>query len=152
MNSVSPLLDRAAGHLEILAGQRAHHIDHRQLVAADLERIELHVDLPRLAADQFDLAHALGRLQPAAQRLVAILGDVAERRGRGNRHRDDRRGVGIHLLDGRLIGILGQIRQHAVHPVADFLRGHIDVLLQARRSHKPAKRLAPRSTAARRCR
>ena len=128
-----PLFDGAAGHFEILAPQCPHYIHHREFVAAHLERIEFDVDLPRLAADQFDLAHAFRRFQPAAQHFVAILRDVPQWRRCRNRHGNYRRGVGIHLFDRRLIGILRQIGQDAVHPVADFLCRHIDVLFQHER-------------------
>ena len=86
--SVAPTFIEPLGIWRFCDAKRAGHVGHRQLVGAELQRIELDVDLPGLAADDHHLAHAGDRLQLPPQHLVAILGDVADRGRRRGRHGD----------------------------------------------------------------
>ena len=80
-----------------------------------------------------DLADAADALELPAQRLVGVLGDVADRLVGRDRERQHRRRVRIELLDGRLLDGLRQQRQDAVDAVAHFLRGDVGVLLEQER-------------------
>ena len=133
VTAVRALLDAAAGNLGVLRLQRARHVGDRQVVGAQPGGIERDVDLARPAADDDDLADAADALELAAQRLVGVLGDVADRLVGRDRERQHRRGVGIELLDRRLLDGLRQQRQHAVDAVAHFLRGDVGVLLEQER-------------------
>ena len=95
--------------------------------------IQRDVDLALPAADDHDLADAADALELAAQRLVGVFGDVANRLVGRDRERHDRRGVGIELLDRRLLDRARQRRQDAVDAVAHFLRRDVAVLLEQER-------------------
>ncbi len=123
-------LDGAAGHLQVLRLQGLGHVGHGQTVRAHLQPVEVYVDLPFLPADDQHLAHARERFQLPPQHLVAILRQVAGRRGRGDGNGHHGHRVGIELLHGRLLDVLGQVREDAIHLVADFLGGDVGVLLQ----------------------
>ena len=100
---VRALLDAAAGDLGVLRLQRARDVGDREVVGAQPIGVEPDVDLARAAADDDDLADAADALELAAQRLVGVLGDVADRLVGRHRERQDRRGVRIELLDRRLL-------------------------------------------------
>ena len=123
-------LDAAAGNLGVLRLQRARDVGHGQVVGLQPRRVERDVDLALPSADQQDLADAVDALELAPQRLVGVLGDVADRLVGGDRDRHDRRRVRIELLDRRLLDVLRQERQDAVDAVAHFLRGDVAVLLE----------------------
>ena len=105
----------------------------RQVVGAQPIGVEPDVDLALAAAEDQHLADAVDALELPPQHLVGVLGDVADRLVRGERERQDRRGVRIELLDRRLLDRLGQQRQHAVDLVAHFLRRDVGVLLEQER-------------------
>ena len=110
-----------------------------EVVGAQAVGVERDVDLPRAAADDHDLADAADALELPAQRLVGVLGDVADRLLRRDRERQDRRRIGIELLDRRLVDRLRQQRQHAVDAVAHLLRGDVGVLLEQERDRSPCE-------------
>ena len=125
------LIDAAAGDFDVLCLQRARDVGHRQVVAAQAVGVEPHVDLPLAAAEDQHLADAVDAFDLPAQHLVGVLGDVLHRLAlRAQREAEHRRGVGVHLLDARLLDGLGQQRQHAVHLVAHFLRRGVGVLVE----------------------
>jgi hypothetical protein len=127
------LIDAPAGHLDVLALQRARDVGDRQVVRAQPIRIEPDVDLPLAAAEDEHLADAVHAFELAAQRLVGVFGDVAHRLVRAQRQAEHRRRVRIHLVDARLLDGPRQPRQNAVHLVAHFLRGDVGVLLEHER-------------------
>ena len=128
-----PLVDAAAGNVGVLRLQRPRHVVDGQVVGAQLVGVHPDVDLPLAAADHQHLADAVGALEPAAQHLVGVLGDVADRLVGAHRHREDRLRVRVLLLDGRLRDGARQQRQDAVDAVAHLLRGHVGVLLEPER-------------------
>ena len=97
------LLDAAAGNLGVLRLQRARDVGDGQVVRAQPVGIERDVDLALPAADHHHLADAADAFELPAQRLVGVLGDVADRLVGRDRERQDRRRVGIELLDRRLL-------------------------------------------------
>ena len=131
--AVAPCSTRPPGISAFCVWMRAGHVGDGEVVGAQTVGVEEDVDLARAAADHDDLADAADALQLTPQRLVGVLGDVADRRRRRNRQRHDRSGVGIELLDRRLLDRPRQQRQHAVHSIANFLRGDVAVLLEQER-------------------
>ena len=127
------LIDAAAGDVGVLRLQRARDVVDRQVVGAQPIGIDPDVDLSLASADDEHLADAVGALEPAPQHLVRVLGDVADRLLRGDGDRQNRRGVGILLLDRRLRDRARQQRQDAVDAIAHFLRGDVGVLLEPER-------------------
>ncbi len=108
----------------------------RQAVRGQLGGVDDDVDLARPPADDAHLADAGDRLELAPERLVDVLGDVALRAGPDTAMRDDRRGVGIDLLDRSAARRRGAARdEHRVHLVAHFLRRDVAVLLQVELDH-----------------
>ena len=97
------LIDAAAGDLDVLRLQRARDVGDRQVVGAQPIGVEPDVDLALAAAEDEHLADAVDALELAAQHLVGVLGDVADRLVRGQREAEDRRRVGIELVDARLL-------------------------------------------------
>ena len=93
--------------------QRPHHVGRREPRPASFAVSTHHVDLARPAADDAHLADAADRLDLAPQRLVRELGDVADGSRPGERDGEDRRGVGVDLLDDRRIGVARQLAQDA---------------------------------------
>ena len=86
------------------------------------------MDFAPRAADDGDLADALGVFQLLLDLLVGDQRDVAQRARRGDGDLEDGRGVGIELLDDGLLGGLRQIVDDQVDLVLDFLRGDVAVL------------------------
>ena len=136
------LLDASAGNLGVLRLQRARDVGDREVVGAQPIGVEHDVDLAGAAADHHDLADAADALELAPQLLVGVFGDVADRLLGRQRQRQHRRRIRIELLDRRLIDGARQQRQHAVDPIADFLRGDVGVLLEQERDdhHRDAFR------------
>ena len=125
--------DASAGNLGVLGLQRARDVGHRQVVGLEARRIEQHVDLALASTDDDDLADAVDAFELAPQRLVGVFGDVANRLVGRDRQRHDRGGVGIELLDRRLLDVPRQQRQNAVDAVANFLRRDVHVLFEQER-------------------
>ena len=97
------LLDASAGDLGVLRLQRARHVGDGEVVGPQPVGVERDVDLARPAAEDDDLADAVDAFELPAQRLVGVLGDVADRLVGRHRERHDRRGIRIELLDRRLL-------------------------------------------------
>ncbi len=74
------LFDAAAGNLGVLRLERARHVGDGEVVGAQPVGVDEDVDLPGAAADDHDLADAADAFELAAERLVGVLGDVANRR------------------------------------------------------------------------
>ena len=101
--AVRALLDAAAGNLGVLRLERARDVGDGEVVGAQPVGIEQDVDLPGAAADDDDLADAADAFELPAEHLVGVLGDVADRLVGRDRERQDRRRIGIELLDRRLL-------------------------------------------------
>ena len=86
------------------------------------------MDFALRAADDGDLADALGIFQLLLDLLVGDQRDVAQGARRGDGDLQDGRGVGIELLHHRLLGGLRQVRHDQVDLVLDFLRRDVAVL------------------------
>ena len=124
------LIDAPAGDFDVLRLQRARHVGDGDVVRPQPIGIEPHVDLALPSAEDQDLADAVDAFQLPAKHLVGVLRDVADRLVRAERETEDGRRIRIHLVDARLLNRFRQQRQHAVDLVADFLRGHVGVLLE----------------------
>jgi hypothetical protein len=115
-------------------GDRALHVGGRHRRRAHEDRIEEHVDLPLAPADELHLPDAVDRLEGAPQALVGELRRLADRVAlRLQREVENRRRVGVELLDARLIDVLRQVGQDRVDLVAHVLRGDVDVLFEHER-------------------
>ena len=128
-----PLIDAAARDVGVLRLERPRDVVDREVVGVQAIGIDPDVDLSLASAEDEHLADAVSALEPPPEHLVRVLGDVADRLPRGDGDRQDRRGVGILLLDRRLRDRPRQERQDPVDAIADFLRGHVGVLLQKER-------------------
>ena len=124
------LIDAAPGDLDVLRLQCAGDVGDRQVVRAEPIAVEPDVDLPLPSAEHDHLADAVDAFQLAAQHFVRVLRDVSNRLLRAQREAEHGRGVGIHLVDARLLNGFRQPRQHAVQLVAHFLRGDVGLLLE----------------------
>ena len=133
MIDCAPFVDAAAGDVGVLRLQRARDVVDGQVVGAQPIGIDPDVDLPLASAEHEHLADAVGALEPAAQDLVGVFGDVADRLLRRHRDRENRRRIGILLLDRRLRDRARQQRQDAIDAVAHFLRRDVGVLLEPER-------------------
>jgi hypothetical protein len=125
-----PLLQAAARHLQVLPLDGARYLGRREAIRAQAARVEPQVDLPQAGADERDLADAVERLELAPQRLVGELADLPD--GAVGRQRDveDRRRVGVELVDDRRLDVGRQVGQHLVDLVPHLLRRHVGVLLE----------------------
>ena len=85
------------------ACERARDVGDRQVVGAQPIGVEPDVDLPLAAAEDEHLADAVDALELAAQDLVGVLGDLADRLVGAERDAQHRRRVGIELVDARLL-------------------------------------------------
>ena len=101
-----PLIDAAAGDFDVLRLQRARDVGDRQVVGAQPIGVEPDVDLALAAAEDQHLADAVDAFELAAQHLVGVFGDVADRLVRAQRDAQHRRGVGVELVDARLLNRL----------------------------------------------
>ena len=129
------LIHAPAGDFDVLLLQRSRDVGHRQVVGAQAIGVEPDVDLPRPSTNDEHLPDARHAFELAAQHLVGILGDVAQRLVRAERETEHWRRIGIEAVDTRLLHGLGQERQDAVDLVAYLLRGHIRVFLQQEADH-----------------
>ena len=127
------LFDAPAGNLGVLGLNRARDVGDRQVLRPQPVGVDEDVDLAGPAAHDDDLADAADAFELTAERLVRVLGDVADRRVGRDRERHHRRRVGIELLDHRLFDRAWQEREHAVDAVAHLLRRHVAVLLEQER-------------------
>ena len=85
-------------------------------VGAQRDRIELHADLARVAADDVHAADARDRLDARLHDLVGEVGDLADRPlVRLERDRHDRRVVRVEVLDDRIVDVRRQRAADARH-------------------------------------
>ena len=77
-----------------------------------------------------DLADAVDRLDAFLDLVLGDLGHLAKRASGGDRDTQHGRGVGIELLNGRLLGCFGQVRNDGLNAVLDLLRGDVNVLFE----------------------
>jgi hypothetical protein len=102
--------DAAPGDLRVLRLERARDVRHGQVVPLQPRGVEREVDLPLAAAHDDDLADAAHAFELAAQRLVGVFGDVADRLVGRHGERHDRRRVRIELVHDGLLDVLRQER------------------------------------------
>ncbi len=76
------LLHAAAGNLGVLRLNGARHVGDGEVLRAQPVGVEEDVDLTGPAAHDDDLADAADAFELTAERLVGVLGDVADRRAR----------------------------------------------------------------------
>ncbi len=124
------LIDASARNLDVLRLQGAGDVIDRQVIGAQPIGIEPHIDLTLPSAEDQHLADAVDALELAAQHLVCVFSDVANRLVGAQRQAEDRRRVRIEAIDARLLNRLRQQRQDAVDLVAHFLRGDVGVLVE----------------------
>ena len=103
VSAVAPCSTRPPGISAFCACSARDDVGDGQVVGAQPGGIELDVDLPRAAAGDDDLADAVDAFELPPQRLVGVLGDVAHRLVGRDRERQNRRRIGIELLDRRLL-------------------------------------------------
>ena len=127
------LLHAAAGNLRVLRLNRPRHVRHGEVLRAEPVGVEQDVDLTGAAAHDDDLSDAADALELAAEHLVGVLGDVADRRGGRDGERHHRCRIGVELLDRRLLDGARQAGKHAVHAITHFLGGDVTVLLEQER-------------------
>ena len=146
------LIDPAAGDLDVLRLQRARDVGHGEVVGAQPIGVEPDVDLALPAAEDEHLADAADAFELAAQHLVGVFGDFADRLVGGQRDTEDRRGIGIEFVDARRLEWSAAAAATPIHFVPNFLGRDIGVLVEEETDHDDATRLPTTSSAARRCR
>src|SRR5262249_50868371 len=124
------LFDAAPGHFQVLSPERLFDLRDGQVVSPQLVAVEIDVDLALAPADDQNLADAVDRFDLTPQRLVGVLGHLAQAAVRRDRDGHDRRGVRVELFNRRLLDVVRQIRQRAVDLVANVLGGFVKVALQ----------------------
>src|SRR5690606_2994109 len=127
-------LDVAAGKLDVLGGERPLDVHRGQPEALEPDGIDRDVDLALSAAEDAHPADAVERLDAREDPLIGVLGHLP--RGAGGDHGDlqDRRFVGIDLLDLGRVDALRQVSHDSVDPVADLLGRDVDVFVEVEAS------------------
>ena len=125
-----PLLDVAAGDLDVLGHDGVAHAVDGEAVRVQLLDVEDDLDLARLAAGDGDLADAVDRLDGAADLLVGDLRQRAERQRAREREADDRIRVRVDLGDDRRLDFRRQLLDRLRHLLAHVLRRVVDVALE----------------------
>src|ERR1019366_5591621 len=120
----------AARELQILGAQCVKDVVDGERVGTQAVGIHLHMDLAARAAQDGDLADAGGVFQLLFDLLIGDQGDVAQGTAGGDGDLQNGGGVGIELLNHRLLGGLRQLRHDEVDLVLHFLGGHVAVLGQ----------------------
>ena len=115
------ILHRAGRDLHVLCAEAALHVRSGQIVGAQPHRIEPHIDLPQSSAQQRDLPHTTHAFKLPPQHLVGKLGDLAHRLVGHEGDVQNRRGIGIELLDDRRVHLLRQIGDDTGDAVPHFL-------------------------------
>jgi hypothetical protein len=124
------LRNAARRQLDILLPQRRRHLGQRDVERPHRVGIEDDLDLAVGAADQLNLSDAAHALEPLLDLLVGDPGQVTEREIAADRDLQNRHGAGIELLDHWRFGGLGQPRRDERDAIADFLGGHIAILVE----------------------
>ncbi len=127
------LIDAAARDLHVLRLQRASDVVHREVLGAEQLGVQPEIDLPVPPTDDQYLADTVGALELAAQHLVGVLGDLAQRLLRRDRDGEHRRRGRVQFFDSRLDDGSRQQGNDAIDLVADFLCRHVRVLLEDER-------------------
>ena len=124
------VLHHAGRDLHVLHHQRTLHIERGEIEGLEADGVEPDIDLPLLPAEQSHLPDTGHAFQTTTQDLVGILSDVARRLVCDERDAEDGRSIGVELLDDGRVHVIRQRGDDAVHAVAHFLCGDIDVLFQ----------------------
>ncbi len=122
--------DSAARNFQVLQLHRVGHVARRDIERAHLVWINPDFNFAQASADDFHVAYAIDRLDHPLDLFVGDVGDFAQRSGSRNRDSQNRRRVGVELLDNRDFRRFGKIVDNQVDFVAHFLRGHVGVFLQ----------------------
>ncbi len=126
-----PRLDPPGWHFHVLAAQRGLDILRRQFVGRHAQRVEPEPHGIFAFPEDAHLGDTGQRLKLVLDVPVGIIGDVQRRvliAGEGEI--DDRLGVGLDLLDDRLVDLVGQVAAHAAHPVAHIRRRGIRIAVE----------------------
>jgi len=113
----------------MLAAQGADQIVDAEPVAAQAPGVGPDAHLTLAAADQRGRTHARDALDALLHHVLREAREVAHGQLARDHHREDRRGVRVHLFDDRGLGVERQIAACTRHLVAHVLRALIRVLL-----------------------
>ena len=127
-------LERAARHREVLRRERAPHVDRGEARRPRRRSGSSHTLIWRLRPPRI-VTWPTPSTDSSWRRNTLSANSVVSRSVRFPRKRDgeDRRRVGVELLDDGLVDVPWELREDAVHVVAHLLRGDVDVLLEDER-------------------
>ena len=124
-------LDAAGRHLDILAPERGLDVLRRQLVGGEALRIEPNAHGIFAFAEQTHLGNAGKRGELILDVALGIVGDLQRRMPVAEKcQMEDRLGVGLDLLDDRLVDFVRQPATHAADPVAHVCRGIVGIAVE----------------------
>ena len=124
------LVHASSRKLKVLSANRVSNLRDRNVEGAQLVRIHPHLNLPRASADDCHLAHTADGFNLLFDSLVGYVGNFSRRSWSGHRYSYDWSGIGIELLDDRLLGCDRQAVHDQVDLVADLLRGDIRIFFK----------------------
>ena len=121
-------LDAAGRHLDVLAPERGLDVLGRQLVGGEPLRIEPDAHGICAFAEQTHLGDAGKRRELVLDVAVGVVGDLERRMPVAEEGEiEDRLGVGLDLLDDRLVDLVRQPAAHAADPVAHVGGGVVGI-------------------------
>jgi len=123
-------LDPAPGQFHVLLAQGLDDVACRDLVGPELVLVKPDPHLPQPQPGHVDGPDALHLLDLFLQDLVGVGRQVSDGALPGQVHPEHRGGVGIHLLDDRLVDVLREAFAGDGDLLPDVLNGQIDVALQ----------------------
>ena len=123
----------AAGNLDVLARDRGPHLIDGQPVRVEPIGVQQQLDLAPAIALQLDRPDILHRLEHLLDLLVGDLRDLLLRSRAEDVELEDRRRIGVLLLDLRRPGVARKLLDDRRDLVADVLRRRLDIALEGER-------------------
>ena len=133
VNSRAPCLQVAAGQFQILRSQRVEDVGDGEVVGAQLVGIHQHVDFAPRAADDADLADALGVFELLLDQLVGDHREIAEGARRETAICMTGVASGSNFWMTGCLAVWGRSLADQVDLVLDFLGGDVAVLRKIER-------------------
>ncbi len=121
-------VDTAGRQFQVLGAQRGFHVGHGQVAGGQLAPVQPDAHGVHLAAADPHPRHAVEHRKAVHQIAVRVVGELGDAHAIADQVQPhDHVFVAVDLLDFRRIGFLGQVVEHARHPVADIVGGTVDV-------------------------
>ena len=119
-------VDFAAGHGQVILGNRRHEIHQAELVEAQPPGIRVYMNLSLASADDLNSIDTRDRFQLVLQ-VVGDFLQLGQSHLTGEAHHEDRELRDVDVLDSGVFRLLGKLWLSEVYFLADFLYGGVEI-------------------------